>query len=84
VDGHGVPRMRGGPPSGSDGLVAPEPIDLAGAAEHLRSWLDDLAPVDADGMAAWRRAHAGPLIAAALALEELAAGTAAAPTEVGP
>jgi hypothetical protein len=54
--------------------------DLVGAAERLRSWLDELAVV-LDGaageagpaLAAWHRAHAGPLIAAALALEELAA-----------
>ena len=51
--------------------------DLARDAEHLRRWLDDLAAVpDAaapPGLADWRRAHAAAVIAAALALEELAA-----------
>jgi hypothetical protein len=61
-------------------MGAARDADLMGAAERLRSWLDELAVVldgaaDETGpaLAAWHRAHAGPLIAAALALEELAA-----------
>ena len=51
----------------------PDLPDLAGAAERLRSWLDELAGRADDGLAAWHQAHGGHLIAAALALEALAA-----------
>ena len=50
-----------------------DPPDLSGAAERLRSWLDDLAERADEGLAAWHQAHAPHLIAAALALEALAA-----------
>jgi hypothetical protein len=54
----------------------PDPPDLAGAAERLRRWLDDLAVVGdgppPGGLEAWHQAHGGNLIAAALALEALA------------
>jgi hypothetical protein len=66
--------MRTGAAVRSDGAVtAAEPADLTGAAERLRSWLDELAGRGDDRLADWHRAHAAPLIAAALALEALAA-----------
>ncbi|HMJ75869.1 MAG TPA: hypothetical protein VK507_07845 [Iamia sp.] len=50
--------------------------DLTGAAERLRSWLDELVGAgdgaDPAGLAAWHQAHGSHLIAAALALEVLA------------
>jgi len=52
-----------------------DPPDLAAAAEHLRSWLDDLVASEVAGLAAWHQAHAGHLIAAALSLEALARAT---------
>ncbi len=58
----------------------PDPTDLAGAAERLRRWLDDLAVVDHapahDALVAWHQVHGTHLIAAALALEALAAAPA--------
>jgi len=56
------------------GCVSPDPLDLAGAAERLRSWLDDLAAGDDGRLAAWHQAHAPHLIAAALDLEALTVG----------
>jgi len=55
-------------------MRGPVGADLVGAAERLRSWLDEMALDPA--LAAWHKVHAGPLIAAALALEELAAADA--------
>jgi hypothetical protein len=63
--------MRGEVPLGFDGRV--DPPDLADAAEHLRSWLDDVTRRSDGRLEAWHQAHAAHLIAAALALEALAA-----------
>ncbi|QYG94149.1 hypothetical protein HC251_18000 [Iamia sp. SCSIO 61187] len=63
----------------------PDLPDLAGAAERLRGWLDDLvAAGDRAGgheLVAWHQTHGAHLIAAALALEELAASTPGAPDD---